>query len=386
MEFLAKWKGALFMCDYNYLVDEKNGKKVDWRTMKRESNMLARVYEMIAESLTGVDNIGAARYYKKAKKVSSCNSSLLFAYEKGGDIRDKKLVYCNNCHDRGCRLCQHKKSRVHAYQLNKIMRTALKEFDNLDFIFATFTMKNVENSPVALKSAIKQMNGAFHKMNNYSRLVGKNGRKIAPVDRVIKGSIRSLEVTYNAKTDTLHPHLHVIFAVDRERYFDVKEDNYIDQTEWIKLWQKALGVDYAPSVHVEVIKANKRKGIDSLLGSVLEIAKYETKPDSAFVGAYGWKKAMKVVYSLSEGLAGVRSFGFAGVLKDIKSEIFGKKNLDDVSDEEMINADGESEIDIDSCVFVQYRWCRGEQDYIEVPLERSLMNFIREKFSGKAVA
>ena len=44
---------------------------------------------------------------------------------------------------------------------------------------------------------------------------------------------------------------------------------------------------------------------------------------------------------------------------------------EDVSDEEMINADGESEIDIDSCVFVQYRWCRGEQDYIEVPLEQS---------------
>lgn len=372
------------MC--NYLVDERNGKKVDWRAMKRESNMLARVYEMIAKSLTGVNNAEAARYYKKSQKVSSCNSSLLFAYEKGGDAKDKKLVYCNNCHDRGCRLCQHKKSRVHAYQLNKIMRTAMKEYDNLDFIFATFTMKNVENSPVALKSAIKQMNQAFHKMNNYSRLVGKNGRKIDPADRVIKGSIRSLEVTYNAKTDTLHPHLHVIFAVDRSRYFDVYDNNYIDQTEWIKLWRKALGVDYAPSVHLEVIKANKRKGIDSLLSSVLEIAKYETKPDSAFVGAYGWKKAMKVVYSLSEGLAGVRSFGFAGILKDIKSEIFGQKDLEDVSDEEMINADGESEINIDSCVFIQYRWSRDEQDYIEVPLERKLMNLMREKFSRKAAA
>lgn len=67
----------------------KKWKKVDWRAMKRESNMLARVYEMIAESLTGVDNIGAGRYYKKAKKVSSCNSSLLLLMKKAEILRTR---------------------------------------------------------------------------------------------------------------------------------------------------------------------------------------------------------------------------------------------------------------------------------------------------------
>ncbi|MEQ6219828.1 protein rep, partial [Levilactobacillus brevis] len=46
------------------------------------------------------------------------------------------------------------------------------------------------------------------------------------------------------------------------------------QEEWTRLWQKALKVDYEPVVHVQVVKANKRKGTDSLQASAEETANH----------------------------------------------------------------------------------------------------------------
>lgn len=380
-------KGLFFMSiliDSPNLIDIKNGKKVDWQGLKRQANQLAVIYGKIADKL---DNQGqfeqAKSYRKRSENVAQCNSSLLFGYEN--NKIDKKLVYCNNCRDRGCPLCNHKKSRVHAFQLNKILKKAQAEYDDLGFIFCTFTIRNVENDPDVLHETISLLNRAFGKMTRYARVIGKNGKNIDPADRVIKGSIKNLEVTYNEKTDTLHPHIHAIFAVDKKLYFGKRYNNYINHDEWVSLWRRALGVDYDPSVHVEKLHGNS-KGMSDLSSAILEISKYETKPSAVLIGGIDLDKAIKVVFSMTEGLKNTRSFSFAGVLKEIKNEIFGNRDLNDVSDDEMLNVDGQSEIDFNSCQFVQYRWSSVDQDYIEVPVENDLIEYIREKFGGKAVA
>lgn len=372
--------------DSPVLVDIKNGKKVDWQGLKRQANQLAVIYGKLADKFEDEDEMILAKKYRtKSEKVAQCNTSLLFGYNQGETKIDKKLVYCNNCHDRGCPLCNHKKSRVRAYQLNQILSSALKQYDNLGFIFVTFTIKNVENSPEALHEAILKLNKSFGKMVRYSRVIGKNGKNIEPKDRVIKGSMKNVEVTYNEKTDTLHPHIHALFAVDSKKYFSKKLNNYISKDEWAKLWEKALGVDYQPVIDVRKLHKNK-KGMDGIQASILEISKYETKPADVLIGGYDLDKAMQVVFSMSEGLQNTRSFSLAGILKEIKQEIFGQKDLNDVSDDEMLNADGESEVDLQNCVFVQYRWSKLEQNYVEIEVESDLIAFIREKFGGRSTA
>lgn len=366
------------------LIDIKNGKKVDWQSLKRQANQLAVIYGKIADELDSQNKFEQAKKYRKrSENVAQCNSSLLFGYEN--NKIDKKLVYCNNCRDRGCPLCNHKRSRVHAYQLNKILHKSQEVYDDLGFIFCTFTVKNIKNDPVILHETISQLNRAFGKMMRYSRIVGKNGKKIDPADRVVKGSIKNLEVTYNSKSDTLHPHIHAILVVDKELYFSKKYDNYIDHDEWVSLWRRALNVDYDPSIHVEKLHSNS-KGMDGLSSAILEISKYETKPSAVLIGGIDLDKAIKVVYSMTEGLKNTRSFSFAGILKEIKNEIFGDRDLNDVSDDEMLNVNGQSELDLNNCQFVQYRWSSVDQDYIEVPVESDLIDYIREKFGGKAVA
>lgn len=377
-------KGLFFMSiliDSSNLIDFKNGKKIDWQGMKRQSNQLAVIYKKIAKELQRQGKFAQSEKYKKrSENVAQCNSSLLFGYQK--DKIDKKLVYCNNCRDRGCVLCNHKKARVHAFQLNRILRKSQEKYDDLGFIFCTFTVKNIENDPDILHSTISKINRAFIKMTRYSRVIGKNGKKIASENRVIKGSIKNVEVTYNEKNDTLHPHIHAIFVVDKRLYFGKKYNNYINHDEWVSLWRRALGIDYDPSVHVEKLHSNKKE-MDDLSSAILEISKYETKPSAVLIGGSDLEKAMKVVYSITEGLKNTRSFSFAGILKEIKNEIFGDRDLNDVSDDEMINVDGKSEIDLNSCQFVQYRWSSINQDYIEIPVESDLIIYIREKFGGK---
>ena len=34
----------------------------------------------------------------------------------------------------------------------------------------------------------------------------------------------------------------------------ISQKNYIKQSEWVEMWQKALRADYAPSVNVKTVK------------------------------------------------------------------------------------------------------------------------------------
>ena len=47
-----------------------------------------------------------------------------------------------------------------------------------------------------------------------------------------------------------HPHYHALLLV-KPSYFT---KNYIKQSEWVEMWQKALRADYAPSVNVKTVK------------------------------------------------------------------------------------------------------------------------------------
>ena len=54
--------------------------------------------------------------------------------------------------------------------------------------------------------------------------------------------------------------------------------NYIKQLEWVEMWQKALRVDYAPSVNVKAVKPLKKGEKDNLDKAICETLKYSVKP------------------------------------------------------------------------------------------------------------
>ena len=88
------------------------------------------------------------------------------------------------------------------------------------------------------------MNSAWQRMAQTKRFKG-----------VVKGFIRTTEVTRGKDGEMMaHPHFHALLLVD-STYFN---RNYIKQYEWVTMWQKALRVNYEPSVYVKAVKPSKR--------------------------------------------------------------------------------------------------------------------------------
>lgn len=169
------------------------------------------------------------------------------------------------------------------------------------------------------------MTKAFNKMNQ---------RKV--FKQAIKGYFRSLEITYNKKNDTYHPHFHMILAVNKNYFTDDRV--YLSQEKWTNLWQSCLKVDYTPIVDVRRIKEDKNKGFGK---AVAETAKYTVKADDFLIrdkkGNIKENLTDEVVETLDHALHRKRltSFGF------IFKEIHKKLNLDNAEDGDLTNTDNE---------------------------------------------
>lgn len=370
------------------LVDERNGKNIDWQELKKSNMAVAEVYRHISEDFSKMISVRLRKidsdsvfeesfldfyggdfsvsqmeriseiYYKKYESMKSCNRELLFGVKKGDSFDDKKLLWCHSCRDRYCALCQHKTSRVRAYRTSKIVQTMKKRYDDINFIFLTLTVKNVERDGKKLKDTVRKMNKAFHKMLNYSAITGSGLRGESCENQVVKGTMKKLEITYNRREGKFHPHFHVLLAVGSE-YFT--PEYYLSQKRWRNIWKKAMGLSYDPYVYVEMVSKNSKK-MNSVQAAAYEITKYVTKSkDIVGDGSMTHWEDKGVLFALNE-LKGMRFYSFSGLFKEIRSELFG--NREEITDEELVNADDLSEDEINDYILFTYRWNFSKNDYL----------------------
>ena len=121
----------------------------------------------------------------------------------------------------------------------------------------------------------------------------------------------------------VHPHYHCLIVVTTS-YFRGDKDLYIKQEEWQSLWQKALKVDYSPSVDVRIIKA--KNGIDPIAKAVAEFAKYPLK--SIDIKPLSVDQFKELVNQMKKK----RAVAFGGILKEYRKKL----SLDDVEDGDLI--------------------------------------------------
>ncbi|OHR56445.1 hypothetical protein HMPREF2937_09040 [Staphylococcus sp. HMSC061G12] len=104
--------------------------------------------------------------------------------------------------------------------------------------------------------------------------------------------------------------MHVLLCVENS-YFKNK-DNYISQAEWVKLWQKALKVNYKLVANIKAIKPNK-KGDSDIQAAIKETSKYSVKSSDYLTG--NKEKDMEIVSDLEQGLYRKRMLSYEGLLK-----------------------------------------------------------------------
>ena len=303
------------------------GKERPWKLHKQENLQLVKIYKTAREK--NINLITDSRLFD----LEHCADTLLFAENAEGK---KKLKSANFCRLRLCPMCQWRRSLKMFGQVQTITDKILERDKSTRFLFATFTVKNVDAEN--LETCIYILN------NKFLYLVSRN-KTFAPAKKLkqnLLGYLKAVEVTYNTKDKTYHPHLHVIFAV-KSTFFKNKQ-NYMTKKEWIELWQQALGVDYKPQTDIRAIKTNTGKAI-------AEVAKYPVK--TAPILSLPDDEAVEVLKTLTLSLNKKRFVSYGGIFKTVKQEL---KLADIETDKDLVNTDIEQQERFNAVTAVLFRY------------------------------
>lgn len=324
------------------------GKERNWTLHKRENRSLESIYWDISDTyLQAEDDTKSQKWASRANRLHNCTSFLKFnvyADEQSHSGERKKVTAMNSCKIRLCPMCSWRRSmKIHS-QCRKII-DAMENEQNYDYLLLTLTVPNVSAGQLNMK--VDEMMNAFHKFIGYKRFEG-----------VVVGWYRALEITHNVNRksksfNTYHPHFHCILAV-KKGYCSINNASYIQQLEWLSMWQKAMNDYSITQVDVRKVKAGNNKDI---ISAICEVSKYTVKTGD-YVMPNDWVMSCNTVMTLSEVLAYRRLVAFGGVMK----EWHKKLNLDDPIDGDL-TADGEDvngELLRTEC----YIWNTGYQQYV----------------------
>lgn len=303
------------------------GKERPWKLHKQENLQLVKIYKTAREK--NINLITDSRLFD----LEHCADTLLFAENAEGK---KKLKSANFCRLRLCPMCQWRRSLKMFGQVQTITDKILERDKSTRFLFATFTVKNVDAEN--LETCINILN------NKFLYLVSKN-KTFAPAKKLkqnLLGYLKAVEVTYNTKDKTYHPHLHVIFAV-KSTFFKNKQ-NYMTKKEWIELWQKALNVDYKPQTDIRAIKTNTGKAIAEVAKYPAKVAPILSLPDD---------EAVEVLKTLTFCLHKKRFVSYGGIFKTIKQEL---KLADVETDKDLVNVDIEQQERFNAVTAVLFKY------------------------------
>lgn len=293
-----------------------------------------------------VDSPVAKKYFSKSNRMVECSCRLNYWISAEGK---GKLNNASFCRDRLCPICMWRLSRRLAWETNQIVDRYMKKNPNMVPIMLGLTVLNPKMGELS-----KMLDVLCHgKSGAWQLLLKWLGR------RGIKDYIRTIEVTFNCKELSWHPHIHALCFVPKE-YFLKSNKDYISQVKLAEYWQRACNLDYKPIVDIrrvydknlpkERIKVDSDiKAID-LTGAIFETAKYCVKPlnlfsnysddgSEKFENNISMVKIKDVVRELSEALAGRRLRAFGGELKTTAKEL---KFDDDESKKDLIHNDENS--------------------------------------------
>lgn len=235
-----------------------------------------------AENKRIISWLESIREFDRAKRIEECGTYLGITSIDG----IAKIVKANFCRERLCCICAWRRQSKFVAQMIPIINNLKGK--GYRFIEVVLTVQNPPYNQ--LRSVIDNM------IKGYKKIL--DTRKIK---RAWKGMTRSLEITYNEKTDTYHPHIHMLICVDGDYFED--ENKYVTFEEIQKIWEEKLNLPYKPNVYI--------KQIDNEEVGAIENLKYSLKPSK-------YEEALKAFHML---LKGRRLISFSGIFSKMRKEL-----------------------------------------------------------------
>jgi plasmid rolling circle replication initiator protein Rep len=161
---------------------------------------------------------------KKALDLRTCGRKIIWAEPVPGE--PLQMVAAIFCQHRLCPLCQWRRSWQTFGRLLEVVND--DEFKGLEYLFLTLTVKNP--SAAELPKTLDRVESAWRWLTY---------KQTRPFNKAFLGCFRSLEITYNKKDHTFHPHYHVLCVVPHD-YFKKSNENYMSFAHLRALWEDAL--------------------------------------------------------------------------------------------------------------------------------------------------
>lgn len=210
----------------------------------------------------------------KAERLKECATYIEIVRE----TEQPKIVRANFCRERMCNVCAWRKQSKFVATISPVLEKLSN--DGYEYLFVTLTLKNVKRDEVGKTLDLM--------MKSYNKFLGRKKIELA-----FEGAIRSLEITYNAESNTFHPHIHILAAVRGDYFSNPKR--YISQRELCSIWKECIGENYTPVCHIEKVTSSSRAEVETL--------KYCIKPSKE-------RQALEVFFKV---LKGRRLVSFSGI-------------------------------------------------------------------------
>lgn len=332
-------------CSLDYITYLKRGQVVSlpaaevlederfaWRDRKVKTVRLAELYDQ-------------AGYPEYAERARTCCTWLQYGISTDGS---KQLSAANFCQLRLCPMCTARRARRAAYKLSRVL-DVVEAAHGAKFLFLTLTIKNVVGDQ--LGPALEQLTQGWIRLMEQRQ-----------IERSVKGWFRAIEITRNGRQ--YHPHLHAILAVEPD-YFSResrKSGKYLNQTDLVERWQRALRVDYRPSVRIQVTKAKPGQGDGPAAAgraAALEAAKYAVKDEDYIDPKLPDKLAVEVLRDYTAALHRRRLTAFGGWFKVAAAQL----DAADLEDGDLVHTEETVREDVAELIET-YNWHFGAGDYI----------------------
>ena len=237
---------------------------------------------------------------KRGYRMVECSTELNFNYCP--ECGETHITKTNLCRDRLCPVCSWRLS----LKRYRVMLQMLEMIDvtQYDAAFLTLTVRNCQAADLA--ATVKAMSRAF---SNITKL---------KIWRPVLGFAKSVEVTFNDSTRTMHPHLHILLLMEKGSY------NHQLMPAVKDAWQHQLQISYRPIIDLREVR-DYNDGQD-ITAAVLETFKYAVKSKDLE------EMPMKEFKLFAQQINGLRLISFGGVLKVIKSMIAA--DLENLTEEE----------------------------------------------------
>lgn len=333
MDYITRYQESQVLVSGDGEITTLQDRRFDWRERKGKTMLLYELYEK-------------AGYPDYAVRTRDCATFLQFNVYQSGE---RRLKTANFCKLRLCPMCIGRRARRSAWKLSQVLNMAEAEH-GAKFLFLTLTMKNVPGDQ--LGDALTQLTEAWYRLCHHRQF-----------ERSIGGWFRAIEITRSGKQ--YHPHLHAILAVEPD-YFSResrKSGKYLHQSDLVERWQKALRVDYRPSVRIQTAKGKSGEGtaVASAGGrAAVEAAKYAVKDEDYIDPKLPEAEAVQIVRDYTEALHRRRLTAFGGWLKEAARAL----DAEDMEDGDLVHTE-EDVIRGDLVEMVEaFNWHFGAGDFI----------------------